>query len=186
MPIKPDEASKGSFPSRLVSAGDRTELIEDRLDFTEPERAQLTSFLGVESLDRFSFEYRLEPISKNRFHLTGTISAELTQLCVVSLEPVFEQVEEAVSLECRPQDQLTEVTEDDKGLASDELPEDPPVPIIDNKVDLGALAVEILASAINPYPRKKGSEFDWADPKVEGNDNASGPFGELAKLKSGK
>ena len=55
--------------------------------------------------------------------------------------------------------------------------EDPPDPIVDGKVDLGALAAEFLALALDPYPRKPGAEF--AAPEVAEPDS---PFAELARL----
>ena len=48
---------------------------------------------------------------------------------------------------------------------------------------LAQLAAEIFASAINPYPRKHGAEFDWRDPKAAASEAESRPFAALAKLK---
>ncbi len=38
--------------------------------------------------------------------------------------------------------------------------EDPPDPIIDGKIDLGALAAEFFALGLDPYPRKPGVAVD--------------------------
>ena len=54
----------------------------------------------------------------------------------------------------------------------------PPEPLVDGKVDLGALATEFLMLGIDPYPRKAGAEF--APPKVE--DAGEHPFAALAAL----
>ena len=37
--------------------------------------------------------------------------------------------------------------------------EDAPDPIVDGKIDLGALAAEFLALGLDPYPRKPGVAF---------------------------
>jgi len=37
--------------------------------------------------------------------------------------------------------------------------EDDPDPVIDGKIDLGALATEFFALGLDPYPRKPGVEF---------------------------
>ena len=37
--------------------------------------------------------------------------------------------------------------------------EDDPDPVIDGKIDLGALAAEFFALGLDPYPRKPGVEF---------------------------
>jgi hypothetical protein len=42
---------------------------------------------------------------------------------------------------------------------------------------------EIFASAINPYPRKEGAEFDWTDPKTAAEGDNLKPFASLARLK---
>jgi hypothetical protein len=186
MPIKAGEAAKEPILCHLISLRDRRQPIEGLLDFGESERAKLASFLKLESLSDFSFQYRLEPVSGERFHLTGLLSARLTQACVVTLEPVAEQVEEAVDLECWPRDQIKDQVEEEQAIGPEELPNDPPVPILGNQIDLGALAAEILASTINPYPRKEGVAFDWEDPKPVDEGKAEGPFAELGKLKSEK
>ena len=38
--------------------------------------------------------------------------------------------------------------------------EDEPDPIIDGKIDLGALAAEFFALGLDPYPRKPGVSFE--------------------------
>jgi Large ribosomal RNA subunit accumulation protein YceD len=169
--------------SRVVSLGDFAEGLSGRIEATPEERAALAERFGVESLESFGFDYALQPVGKDRAHLTGQIHSTLTQLCIVTLEPVQETVEEAVSVDCIPQERIR--PEAAVALEADPLalPDDPPVPIVGGRIDVGALAREVLASAINPYPRREGAEFGWDDPKDEDGD-ASGPFAELAKLRS--
>ena len=59
--------------------------------------------------------------------------------------------------------------------------EDPPEPLREGAVDLGALATEFLLLGIDPYPRKPGAVFD-APPA---GDPSSHPFAALAALKKG-
>jgi Large ribosomal RNA subunit accumulation protein YceD len=169
--------------SRIVSLGDGGQAVSGRIDASAAECQALARQIGIQSLDSLTLDYRLHPIACERFRLTGRITARLAQLCVVTLEPVDERIDEEVSLECWPEDQIAS---DDADTEPDpvfgELPDDPPVPIIGGKVDLGALAAEILASAINPYPRKDDVEFLWEDPQDAANP-VSGPFGDLAKWK---
>lgn len=183
MALERKSAARQSVLSRKVALGDGAELLDGLIETTEAERARLATFLSIESLDSFAFRYHLAPTSSGRFLLTGKIDARLTQLCIVTLEPVSEHVEEDVALECWPQDQIEGEGEEDSETVPDALPDDPPVPIVEGKIDLGALAAELLASAINPYPRKEGVEFEWEDPKDVGADKLQSPFAELAKLK---
>jgi hypothetical protein len=60
--------------------------------------------------------------------------------------------------------------------------EDPPDPIIDGRIDLGALAAEFLALGLDPYPRKPGAAFEGAEPEPE----RDSPFAALARLRGGE
>lgn len=168
--------------SYAVSIGDALAPPEGRIEVSQAERARLAKFLRIENLDKFSFDYHLEPISGERFRLTGKVAARLTQLCVITLDPVDETVDETVSVECWPQDEIGQ-GEDADDPAAPTLPDDPPVAIVGGKIDLGAFAAEVLASAINPYPRKAGVAFDWRDAKDAADGPATGPFAKLAELK---
>jgi len=176
--------AQGPVLTHAVSVEKQMAAVEGCLEFGDAERARLAAFLKIERLDRLTFNYLIAPLSDDRFRLTGELSAELVQLCVVTLDPVAERLREAVSLECWPQDQIEALAREAKAIGPEALPEDPPVPIMDGRIDLGALAAEIFASAINPYPRKDAAEFDWQDPKLAEPGRPDSPFAGLAKLKS--
>ena len=157
--------------SRFVSLArlrrsDRSGRIEATAAGAQPSLPQR---FGIESLDSFTFDYRLQPVGTDRAHLSGEIRADLTQLCVVTLEPVLETVEESrfrrllAARADRPRRPPIASEADPLGL-----PADPPAPIVNGSIDVGALAGEILASAINPYPRKDDAEFGWNDPEGRG------------------
>ena len=57
--------------------------------------------------------------------------------------------------------------------------EDEPDPLVDGKIDLGALAAEFFALGLDPYPRKPGVAFE---PPAEPEPQAT-PF---AVLRGGK
>jgi hypothetical protein len=56
---------------------------------------------------------------------------------------------------------------------------EPPEPLENGIVDLGAVATEFLILGIDPYPRKPGAEFTPAKTRQEGEH----PFAALAALK---
>ena len=56
--------------------------------------------------------------------------------------------------------------------------EDEPDPVIDGKIDLGALAAEFFALGLDPYPRKPGVAFDEEETNPEPTDS---PFAALAR-----
>jgi len=171
--------------SRNVKLGDGRQSIAGQIAFDETSRASIAAFLDIESLEAFTFDYRLTPISSDRFRLEADLRARLTQSCVVTLEPVAEEVRDEIVLDCWPEGQIPADGADvEAAIGLEALPEDPPVPIVNRTIDLGALAVELLASALNPYPRKADADFDWQDPKTAAEDNPFNPFSELSKLKS--
>jgi uncharacterized metal-binding protein YceD (DUF177 family) len=101
----------------------------------------------------------------------GHVSARVGQTCVVTLEPIENRVEEDIDLMFTPNGAaLAEVRADD---------EDAPEPLLDGRVDLGALATEFLVLGIDPYPRKQGVTFQ----APETGDASVHPFAALAALK---
>lgn len=88
--------------------------------------------------------------------VAGRVSATVGQLCVVTLEPLVTEVEEAIDLLFVPQP--TAEREDGevgtRGESADETE-----PLIGGLVDLGALAIEFLILGLDPYPRKPGAVF---------------------------
>ena len=67
-----------------------------------------------------------------------------------------------------------------QGATGHDLEEvDPPDPIIDGKIDLGALLVEFVALGLDPFPRKPGVVFDFKDEA----DVIEHPMAALARLK---
>ncbi len=61
------------------------------------------------------------------------------------------------------------------------MAEDPPEPIVNGAIDLGALAVEFLMLGLDPYPRKPGAVFE---PVIAPVDPADHPFAALGALKN--
>ena len=89
-------------------------------------------------------------------HVSGQVSARVGQTCVVTLEPIESAVEEAVDLHsCRRADAVRAQSARKRSHGGDE----PPEPLMDGRLDLGALATEFLILGIDPYPRKPGAEF---------------------------
>jgi hypothetical protein len=56
--------------------------------------------------------------------------------------------------------------------------EDEPDPIVDGKIDLGALTAEFFALGLDPYPRKPGAALDEERTNPEPTDS---PFAALAQ-----
>lgn len=83
----------------------------------------------------------------------GVLAGRVVQSCVVTLEPVEQDVAEAFSLRFVPEGQESD---DDDPEAPDE------VPYQGARIDLGEAAAEQLALALDPYPRQPGAALDDA------------------------
>jgi uncharacterized metal-binding protein YceD (DUF177 family) len=102
----------------------------------------------------------------------GEVRARAGQICVVTLEPIENDVQETVDLLFMPPEQNEEqATAKRKG--------EPPEPLENGVVDLGAIAIEFLVLGLDPYPRKPGAEFS----RAESEDERANPFAALADLK---
>ena len=140
--------------------------------------ARLLDLLGLEGL---SFTYRLRHGGGGRLLLSGRLKAVVTQTCVVSLDPVEASLDVPVEVEFWPMpviEQLEQTAEEPGGSGRLDWPE----PITDGKIDLGPVIYETLATALDPYPKREGVSFDWAQGAAEGG-GGSGPFAALAGLK---
>jgi hypothetical protein len=123
------------------------------------EREALASFLGLPAIAALTATLRLEPWGRGGAHITGAVRGALTQICVVSLEPFPATVDEPVDVRFAPPaavDSNPPAAKDMFSLAD----EDEPDPVIDGKIDLGALAAEFFALGLDPYPRKPGATFE--------------------------
>lgn len=171
--------------SRSIAVEDLAEGQETSLSFeAEPgERAALARMLGLPDVAVFACEYRLLRRSGLRVKAQGEVRARLTQICVASLEPFEADVAEPIAVEFAPAEvakaaAATVAHEPPPGRAIVDLP-DPPDPIVDGRIDLGAIAAEFLALALDPYPRKPGADFEA--PASERAD-ADSPFAVLGRL----
>jgi uncharacterized metal-binding protein YceD (DUF177 family) len=140
----------------------------------------LAHVAGVERISRLEAHFDVTRHGRDGLHVVGTVTATVAQTCVVTLEPIETEVEESVNLTFVPgSSSPSEGAAVRVGVAP---AREPPEPLVDGTVDLGAIAVEFLILGIDPYPRKPGAVF--ATPRAD--DPAGHPFAALAALKTGK
>ncbi len=157
----------------IPETGRHVELVAD-----ESVRAAIAALAGVEAVPVLTARFDLARFGRAGLCVTGTVSAEVDQTCVVTLEPMRSKVEE-------PVDVTFTSGGGDAELKRVEVPVEGegPEPLIGGGVDLGGLATEFLLLAIDPYPRKPGAVFEA--PAVA-EDPESHPFAALAALKGEK
>ncbi len=158
---------------------------------------------GLPSVSSLRVTYKITPRVGGRVEVVGDLVARVTQVCVVSLEPFEGDLAQDIDLTFAPtagalddwyeadiprrarhgeperRARPSRVAAPPPALGDDQP--DPPDPILDGKIDLGAVALEFLVLALDPYPRKPGVAFDG----IVGHDDAPEPtaFAELARLK---
>ena len=121
------------------------------------------------------------PLSGGRFHVSGHVRARIGQTCVVTLDPMESEIDEAIDLIFAPPEQIPQMAAlvDESEHSDGETP-DPPEPIENGMIDLGRLATDALYLAVDPYPRKPDAVFK---PLVEAADPEDHPFAALKALK---
>lgn len=171
------EFSRPIAPESLGEKG-RTLAIEAAGD----ECGQLAGRLGLDGLGSLAAEVRLTPQKGGRFiRLEGTLKADITQTCVVTLEPVETRIEAAF-------DRLYDTTlkaPTGGGENVDVESDDPSEPLSLGQIDIGEAVSEQLALEINPFPRKPGISFKDYSTGPDGGDLSAGagPFSGLTGLK---
>jgi hypothetical protein len=130
------------------------------IEATPAEREALASIFELPAIAALTATLRIEPWGCGGARVTGAVHGELTQICVVSLEPFPATVDEAVDVQFAPQAAVESRAPAAKEKTLSLAGEDEPDPLIDGRIDLGALAAEFFALGLDPYPRKPGASFD--------------------------
>ena len=159
---------------RLDDVGETGRHVE--LDAGEAVRAALAKPAGVDAIERLVARFDLTWRGRDRLRVSGEVSGTVRQSCVVTLEPVMNDIKEPIDVTFAPsREPISESTEIDIDAAPSEEVE----PLVGNAVDLGLIATEFFLLGIDPYPRKPGVAFDA--PKAAA-DPAGHPFAALAAL----
>jgi len=114
------------------------------------ERAQLLERLGLHDLESFSATFSMSPWRGSGVSVKGKLHARVVQTCVVSLDLLINDINESFDLNFLPQKQI----DDDLLLDQDSFDNDVPEPLGDGRIDIGDYMVQLVALALDPYPRK--------------------------------
>jgi uncharacterized metal-binding protein YceD (DUF177 family) len=148
--------------------------LHTEIDAPEAVRADLAKFAGLRELPHLSAVFDLTRRGAGA-HVAGRVRAQLGQTCVVTLEPIESDLEEAIDLVFAPASGPA-AQRPAKDLKAHE---EPPEPLRDGVIDLGTIATEFLLLGIDPYPRKAGADFA----PVKADDGSARPFAALEALK---
>lgn len=141
-------------------------------------RTALARIANLRELPRLEASFDLRRTGRNRLHVTGEVIANVGQNCVITLDPVEQNLLEAVDIEFSPGP--ADTLGDDQGEASFAMSEtEPPESLQGGSVDLGAIATEYFLLGIDPYPRKEGAVFEPA----QDAEMTESPFAALQALR---
>ncbi len=136
----------------------------------------LEAALGVLNVASFDAAYEVRIQSGRRYRIEGTFKANVTQACVVTLDPVVEHIDESFAVGFNPPERLEHLSDAERSVL-----DEPDVEVLDgDSLEIGRVLYDLLASALDPYPRAAGAEFTFRDRLDSGSDH---PFAALAKLK---
>jgi hypothetical protein len=160
----------------VAETGRHFDLVAD-----ETVRAAVARIAGLRELPRFEAHFDITRRGTGGLRVTGLVSATVGQNCVVTLDPLTNEVEEKVDVVFLPQAHPAPAAGYDVGSETEprDVKWDDPEPLLGGGVDLGAIAIEFLVLGLDPYPRKPGAVFD---PPPDSPPEES-PFAALARLK---
>ena len=121
----------------------------------------LAALAGLRELPRLSSRVRPHAAEARGVAGRRQVTAAVGQTCVVTLEPIETRRGERRSI-CVHAACRRPTAEPANARSRSRKGEEPPEPLVDGTVDLGAIATEFLMLGIDPYPRKPGVEFDAA------------------------
>ena len=174
-----DQADPWSVPIAVEQIPD-TGLHRD-IEADRAARDAMAELAGVREILSASASIDVTPDSGGRFHVTGRVRARVGQTCVVTLDPIENDIDEPIDLIFAPPEQIPQLADlaDDAAQSDAEIP-DPPEPIENGIIDLGRLATDALFLAVDPYPRKPDVVFEPPDVADDPEDH---PFAALKALR---
>lgn len=166
----------------IAEAGQHFDLAAD-----QEVRTAIAKVAGLRDLPRLEARFDVMRRGATGLHVAGHVSATVGQNCVVTLEPLTNEVDEDIDLEFAPPRPVLRKAPEDEAAEEVKKPSsaetwNEPEPLVGSVVDLGALATEFLILGLDPYPRKPGAVFQ--PPQDLKRDD--GPFAALANLSKGR
>lgn len=152
---------------------------------TPEELLALASYLDIPAVERLEVAYRILPITGGRYRLAGSLSANVVQSCIVTLDPVPAPVEDRIDVVFRPAVDAKPESGSGPDAELSALEAEEEEPIDHNRLAIGRVVVETLAAALPAYPRAPGAELEQREAGPAGGGTTS-PFAALADWKPRK
>lgn len=166
--VKPDELPAAGLTLELEATASEREALAERFDL-----------VGLHSL---TAQFRVRALAAGPVvRVEGRIEAQVVQRCVVTLEDVPATVAEEIAAEFGPEEGARNVE-----LSLEDA--DPIEPFEAEGIDLGELAAQHLALALDPYPHAaeapgRGAVYRLGEAAEQDGDRQR-PFAVLGRLKA--
>ncbi len=168
---------KFSYPLKLedMSASAKKYIIKAD-SVTLPIIAEILKLNGIK---RFEAEVNVKLNKKAHLvNVFGFVDAEVEEISVISLDAFVHPYHADFSLQYD-----TKLTEQDINDMDLEFNDEVPDILVDNQIDLAAVAMEQLALVLDDFPRKEGEVFSFKSEFDEETTLANNPFAVLKKIK---
>jgi hypothetical protein len=170
---------------RLAHSDVPPEGLDVDIDATPAECAALARHNALPAVHALHAELHARRWRGDGLEIDGELRASLRQTCVATLEEFDSEIVEPIHMRFapRPDGIPRSRRRHDDSTSSTEitLDEDPPDPLIDGVVDVGAVVSEFFTLALDPYPRKPGAHF--VEPTPDDGSAEISPFAALRRLK---
>ena len=159
---------------------------------SDSERAALAKRFGFVALPAFSARVTVDRRLGGLIAVEGRLRGRIVQSCILTLDPVTQELDEAFRLTFKPD--LSEEHDPESGEALVNPQADAPEPLAGPHLDVGEIVAEQLSLAADPYPRRPGVKLEDVlrqsapdGPRSSGrpgkNEQRRHPFAGLAALR---
>jgi hypothetical protein len=126
------------------------------------QRAALAEEHGLLSVESYRADLLVVSWKRNGVKVSGRVEADITQACIVTLDPVEAHIDEPVEALLLPEESKLgrQGFEGGGEILIDADGPDSPETFSGDTIDVGALAEQFFGLAIDPYPRKQGASLD--------------------------
>jgi uncharacterized metal-binding protein YceD (DUF177 family) len=151
------------------------------IEASEDERAALARRFGLLGIDRLKATVSLKSRGEEVL-LDGQLEADVTQACVVSLDPVHSTIASRFSVRYMSPDDFADhvADEDEEAFLDPEAEDIEPLP--DHGIDVGEVVSQYLMLALDPYPRREGTDLGAVGSEGDDTEARENPFSVLKKL----
>ncbi|SIP90576.1 Uncharacterized ACR, COG1399 [Rhizobium sp. RU35A] len=187
MSSNPDHGAPAPFSYPVKVGHISANAVTVHVEADPRERKALADLWQALSVESLSAEMQVGRWKKDGVRLKGRVKAHVVQACVVTLEPVDGFIDEPFEQIFVPEGSKLArlMTGDSAEMVLDPDGPDLPETFVGDTIDAGAVVAEFVALALDPYPRKAGSEFaDHIESDEKTDARKPNPFAVLKDWKN--